>query len=200
MSTRRIGCLMQGLVLRSKVFFFCALCLFSLLFPLFIAEAEEASLGAYPRFIGDEYNRKHMFYERNEVLQWMDIFHSEIADYSVYGPSTHVLAENPNELVMQVRAIYHDKNMLARLDKMYMSQLRKGRSVAVMEMEIHFHMKEEEYAITKVTVYDDAHEVIAMAKREEVFQKIPFDSFVSALYDIGEKYIDYGKKNTKRVA
>lgn len=170
----------------------------SLRFPLFIAEAEEASSGACPLSIRDEYNRKNMFYERNEVLQWMDIFHSEIADYSVYGPSTHVLAENPNELVMQVRAIYHDKDMLARLDKMYMSQLRKGRSVAVMEMEIHFHMKEEEYAITKVTVYDDAHEVIAMAKREEVFQKIPFDSFVSDLYDIGEKYIDYGKKNTER--
>ena len=43
---------MQGLVLRSKVFFFCALCLFSLLFPLFVAEAEEASSGDIPDLFG----------------------------------------------------------------------------------------------------------------------------------------------------
>lgn len=71
-------------------------------------------------------------------------------------------------------------------------------------MELHFHMHEEEYAITQVKIYDQKHQLISEAKREPIYKKIPSNSFVQAMYRIGERFLEYqksvGKKSEQQVA
>ena len=59
-------------------------------------------------------------------------------------------------------------------------------------------MKEKEYAITKVSIYDQKHQLISEAERTPVYKKIPPNSFVQAMYQIGGKFLEYKKSFGKK--
>ena len=133
-----------------------------------------------------------------------DVFVSDLAEYSLNVKTGHLNPDDPNELVMNVRAIYKDRNVLERLKKQYADKLQ-GESLPICnEMELHFHMHEEEYAITQVKIYDQKHQLISEAKREAIYKKAPSNSFVQAMYRIGERFVEYqksmGKKSEQQAA
>ena len=131
-------------------------------------------------------------------MQWGDVFVSDLAEYSLNVKTGHLNPDDPNELVMNVRAIYKDRNVLERLKKQYADKLQ-GESLPICsEMELHFHMHEEEYAITQVKIYDQKHQLISEAKREAIYKKIPSNSFVQAMYRIGERFVEYQKSVGKK--
>ena len=79
----------------------------------------------------------------------------------------------------------------------YASRLKGDRMPVCSEMELRFHMKEEQYAITAVRIYDQHHEVVDESSREAEYQKIPVNSFVSTMYRVSKKYIWFQKTKGK---
>ena len=171
-----------------------------LLCPLFGVDAA----GDSPHPIYEMNAKKQLTPEEEYAMQWGDVFVSDLAEYSLNVKTGHLNPDDPNELVMNVRAIYKDRNVLERLKKQYADKLQ-GESLPICnEMELHFHMHEEEYAITQVKIYDQKHQLISEAKREPIYKKIPSNSFVQAMYRIGERFVEYqksvGKKSEQQAA
>lgn len=177
-----------------------------LLCPVFSigVDAEESPMGDTPQPIYEMNDKKQLTPEEEYAMQWGDVFVSDLAEYSLNVKTGHLNPDDPNELVMNVRAIYKDRNVLERLKKQYADKLQ-GESLPICnEMELHFHMHEEEYAITQVKIYDQKHQLISEAKREAIYKKIPSNSFVQAMYRIGERFVEYqksvGKKSEQQAA
>ena len=177
-----------------------------LLCPVFSigVDAEESPMGDTPQPIYEMNAKKQLTPEEEYAMQWGDVFVSDLAEYSLNVKTGHLNPDDPNELVMNVRAIYKDRNVLERLKKQYADKLQ-GESLPICnEMELHFHMHEEEYAITQVKIYDQKHQLISEAKREAIYKKIPSNSFVQAMYRIGERFVEYqksvGKKSEQQAA
>lgn len=173
-----------------------------LLCPLFGVDAEESPAGDTPQPIYEMNVKEQLTPEEEYAMQWGDVFVSDLAEYSLNVKTGHLNPDDPNELVMNVRAIYKDRNVLERLKKQYADKLQ-GESLPICnEMELHFHMHEEEYAITQVKIYDQKHQLISEAKREAkreaIYKKIPSNSFVQAMYRIGERFVEYQKSVGKK--
>lgn len=167
-------------------------------------DAEESPAGDTPQPIYEMNAKEQLTPEEEYAMQWGDVFVSDLAEYSLNVKTGHLNPDDPNELVMNVRAIYKDRNVLERLKKQYADKLQ-GESLPICnEMELHFHMHEEEYAITQVKIYDQKHQLISEAKREPIYKKIPSNSFVQAMYRIGERFLEYqksvGKKSEQQAA
>ena len=160
-----------------------------LLCPLFGVDAEESPAGDTPQPIYEMNAKEQLTPEEEYAMQWGDVFVSDLAEYSLNVKTGHL---NP------------DRNVLERLKKQYADKLQ-GESLPICnEMELHFHMHEEEYAITQVKIYDQKHQLISEAKREPIYKKIPSNSFVQAMYRIGERFLEYqksmGKKSEQQAA
>lgn len=202
---RRIGRSMPVSVMPSKAMWrslFWGLCILCL--PCAVGATSTAP-GDKPGKVLYELNpKKERMDQEREAFRWTDIFVSDLALYSVDGFSIHEDTSDGHIMVMKVRALYGDKVMLSRLQEKYRSKLKEGRVAIAMEMEIHFHMQEEMYAITEVILHDQEHEVVDRAVRPAVYQKIPYNSFVYAAYRMGSRYLEFkrvfgeGKKSVPR--
>ena len=185
---------------------FISLLLSVLLCPVFSmgVDAEESPMEDTPQPIYEMNAKEKLTPEEEYAMQWGDVFVSDLAEYSLNVKTGHLNPDDPNELVMNVRAIYKDRNVLERLKKQYADKLQGVSLPVCYEMELHFHMHEEEYAITQVKIYDQKHELISEAKREPVYKKIPSNSFVQAMYRIVERFVEYqksvGKKSEQQAA
>lgn len=171
-----------------------------LLCPFFSprVDAEESPPGDSPKPIYEMNMKEKLTPEEEYAMQWQDIFTSELGIYSFNTKFGYINPKDTNELVLKVRAIYGNKDLLAKLKKQYATKLQ-GDSVPVCsEMELHLHMKEGEYAITQVAIYDQKHQLVSEAKQEPIYKKIPTNSFVQAMYQIGEKFVDYQKSFGKK--
>lgn len=136
--------------------------------------------------------------EEEWSLQWHEVFYNDLASYSLSDKSGLVATEDSNDLVLKVLAVYKDKDTLKQLKEQYAAKLAEGSIPFASEMELHLHMKEEEYAITKVAIYDQKHQLVSEAEREAIYKKIPPNSFVKAMYQIGEKFVEYQKSFGKK--
>lgn len=193
---------MHSKVCQAFIFLFFSVLLCPFLSPG--VDAEESPAGDTPQPIYEMNAKEQLTPEEEYAMQWGDIFVSDLAEYSLNVKTGHLNPDDPNELVMNVRAIYKDRNVLERLKKQYADKLQ-GESLPICnEMELHFHMHEEEYAITQVKIYDQNHQLISEAKREPIYKKIPSNSFVQAMYRIGERFVEYqksvGKKSEQQAA
>ncbi len=166
-------------------------------------DAEESPPGDSPQPIYEMNAKAKLTTEEEYAMQWQDVFISELGTYSFNTKFGYINPKDANELVLKVRAIYENKDLLAKLKKQYAAKLQGNNAPVCSEMELHFHMKEGQYAITQVAVYDQKHQLISEAKREPIYKKIPPNSFVQAMYRIGEKFVDYqksfGKKKAEKV-
>ncbi len=174
-----------------------------LLFPLLLcatswSRAEEAPSGEAQTPIYEWNGKEELTPEEMYALQWEDIFISDLGIYSLNTQFGYLNPEDSNELVLKVRAVYKDRDMLKRLKEQYAAKLEEGAIPFASEMELHLHMKEEEYAITKVAIYDQKHQLVSEAEREAIYKKIPPNSFVKAMYQIGEKFVEYQKSFGKK--
>lgn len=160
--------------------------------------AEEPPPGKSPEPIYEMGVKEKLTPEEEYDMQWEDVFVSDLAQYSLNVKTGHLNPDDSNELILNVRALYKDKQVLSKLKEQYASKLQKNCIPVCSEMELHFHMKEEEYAITEVAIYDQKHQLVSEAKREPVYKKIPNNSFVQAMYRIGEKFVDYQKSFGKK--
>lgn len=167
-------------------------------------DAEESPAGDSPQPIYEMNAKEKLTPEEEYAMQWGDVFVSDLAEYSLNVKTGHLNPDDPNELVMNVRAIYKDRNVLERLKEQYADKLQGGSLPICNEMELHFHMHEAEYAITQVRIYNQKHQLISEAKREPIYKKIPSNSFVQAMYRIGERFVEYqksvGKKSEQQAA
>ena len=161
-------------------------------------DAEESPSGDSPKPIYEMNGKEKLTPEEEYAMQWADIFDSDLAQYSLNVKTGHLNPDDSNELIINVRALYKSKDMLSKLKEQYASKLQENCVPVCSEMELHFHMKEEEYAITQVAIYDQKHQLVSEAKREPIYKKIPPNSFVQAMYRIGEKFVDYQKSFGKK--
>lgn len=193
---------MHSKVCQAFIFLFFSVLLCPFLSPR--VDAEESPAGDTPQPIYEMNVKEQLTPEEEYAMQWGDVFVSDLAEYSLNVKTGHLNPDDPNELVMNVRAIYKDRNVLERLKKQYADKLQ-GESLPICnEMELHFHMHEEEYAITQVKIYDQNHQLISEANRKPIYKKIPSNSFVQAMYRIGERFVEYqksvGKKSEQQAA
>lgn len=194
---------MQASAMNSKAWASLSLMVFLfLLCPFITVDAEESPSGEKPAPIYEMNGREKPTLAEEYAMQWQDIFISDLAVYSLNVKTGRVNPEDSNELIMNVRAIYKDRDLLEKLKKQYASKL-EGKSIPMAnEMELHFHMKEAQYAITHVAIYDQQHRLVSEGRQDAVYKKIPANSFVQAMYRLGERFMEYQKtfgKKTEKV-
>ena len=173
------------------------LCFFLLCVPSW-GRAKEAPSEKSVTPIYEWNGKEELTPEEKYAMQWQEIFISDLGTYSFNTQFGFINPEDSNELVLKVRAIYKDRDLLKRLKEEYAVKLAEGSIPLASEMELHLHMKEKEYAITKVSIYDQKHQLISEAERTPVYKKIPPNSFVQAMYQIGGKFLEYQKSFGKK--
>lgn len=131
--------------------------------------------------------------EESEELRWAPIFSNDMANYILDFQSLQLDETDPDILSMTVRAVYRDKTVIDRMKTTYADKLAPEQVPIVSEMELHFHMRSETYAITRAAVYDMESNLISEATREAEYKKIPYNSFAKAAYDMGKNYIRFLK-------
>ena len=165
------------------------------------ADAEESPPGekAATSVIYELKMKPKLTHEEKELMRWTDIDGNDIALYSFDAASMHHNEKDADEIIMLVKAAYNNKPLMEKLKEQYADKLKDNHRVpAYSIMELHIRMKENLYAITSISIYDQTHDLVSEATREPVYKKIPNNSFVQTMYRIGEKFVDYQKSFGKK--
>lgn len=99
-----------------------------LLCPLFGVDAEESPAGDSPQPIYEMNVKEQLTPEEEYAMQWGDVFVSDLAEYSLNVKTGHLNPDDPNELVMNVRAIYKDKKRTGTIEEAICRQAARGES------------------------------------------------------------------------
>lgn len=172
-----------------------------LLCPLFGVDAEESPMGenASEGVIYELNPRPKLTAEEKELMRWIEIDGNDIALYSFDAESMHYNEKDVDEIIVTVKAIYNSKPLMEKLKKQYADKLKDDHRVpAYSIMELHIRMKENQYAITSITIYDQMHDLVTEAIRNPIYQKIPNKSFAESMYKVCQTYIDFTKMHRQK--
>lgn len=172
-----------------------------LLCPLFGVDAEESPTGenASEGVIYELNPRPKLTAEEKELMRWIEIDGNDIALYSFDAESMHYNEKDADEIIMTVKAIYNSKPLMEKLKKQYADRLKDDHRVpAYSIMELHIRMKENQYAITSIAIYDQMHDLVTEAIRRPIYQKIPNKSFAESMYKVCQTYIDFTKMHRQK--
>lgn len=172
-----------------------------LLCPLFGVDAEESPTGenASEGVIYELNPRPKLTAEEKELMRWIEIDGNDIALYSFDAESMQYKEKDADEIIMTVKAIYNNKPLMEKLKKQYADKLKDDHRVpAYSIMELHIRMKENQYAITSIAIYDQMHDLVTEAIRKPIYQKIPNKSFAESMYKVCQTYIDFMKMHRQK--
>ncbi|WP_196593743.1 hypothetical protein [Pectinatus sottacetonis] len=127
-----------------------------------------------------------------EAMRWTVLFTNDIAEYFLDTTSLKQDKVDKDIVRAEIKAVYTDKALLKKLDKIYKAKLTANDHVAYSEIYMAFKINKSQYTIEEEKIYNKKGVLLADKKLTEKFSPVPIKTLVDTVYVICRNHMRNG--------
>jgi len=133
-----------------------------------------------------------------EKSKWSLILENDLGIYAYDNTSVHFVRDdkgkkNLNQVEVDIKTVFVNKDVLKRIDTKYAKQLKKGDTTSYCLIHMIFNTADKTYKTTSMQVFSKKKKQLEDKRVKTAFSPIPEKSFAEAMLEIVNQYVTDNK-------